>query len=153
METRRRVQDSPGGARGRGGEDLFAPTLAPRTGEYKQYHHGDINCYHVGRFRRVSDEGRAFQTCHLRKSYGFHLVAEGADPIPPAKYAVPPYHIQALKCGPDVRLAINDLPILEYHDDGHTYGPLLDGGKVGFRQMAPMIACYANLKVYALERE
>jgi len=31
-----------------------------------------------------------------------------------------------------------------------TYGPLLEDGKIGFRQMAPLVAEYANLKVYEL---
>ena len=37
-------------ARGRHGEDLF--DLAPRTGPYEQYHHGDLDAYHVSYFRR-----------------------------------------------------------------------------------------------------
>jgi len=31
--------------------------------------------------------------------------------------------------------------------DGKTYGPILDRGKIGFRQMTPLIAEYANLVV------
>lgn len=49
-----------------------------------------------------------------------------------------------------ISLSVNDLKVFEYEDDGHTYGQLLGGGKVGFRQLAPMIAEYANLKVYEL---
>jgi hypothetical protein len=50
-----------------------------------------------------------------------------------------------------VELSINDLPIFQWRDDGLTFGPPLGGGKVGFRQMAPLIAEYANLTVHALE--
>ena len=39
-------------AAGRSGEDLFSPSLAERTGEYVQYHHGDINAFHLSFFRR-----------------------------------------------------------------------------------------------------
>jgi hypothetical protein len=39
--------------------------------------------------------------------------------------------------------------IFTWEDDGATYGPRLQAGKIGFRQMAPLIAEYANLKVYA----
>ena len=39
-------------AKGRNGEDLFSPSLAPRTGEYVQYHHGDIDAFHISYFRR-----------------------------------------------------------------------------------------------------
>ena len=33
-------------ASGKNGEDLFDSGLAVRTGEYVQYHHGDINAFH-----------------------------------------------------------------------------------------------------------
>ena len=68
--------------RGRRGEDLFDPALAPRHGIYDQYHHGDLDGYHVSYFRRRVPEGRAFHVCNLRKSYGFHLAAQGPDPCP-----------------------------------------------------------------------
>ena len=75
-------------AKGRTGEDLFDPSLNKRTGEYPQYHHGDINAFHVSYFRRKEKDERAFHTCNLRKSYGFYLTAQGGDPIPDADEAV-----------------------------------------------------------------
>ena len=63
-------------ARGRDGGSVFSPGLAPRTGEYNQYHHGDIDAFHISYFRRRWAEERAFHTCNLRKSYGFHMVAQ-----------------------------------------------------------------------------
>ena len=45
---------------------------------------------------------------------------------------------------------INDLPVFSWQDDGKEYGPVLGGGKIGFRQMAPMIGEYSNLKVYSI---
>ncbi len=140
-------------AKGRQGQDIFHPSLACRTGEYQQYHHGDINALHISYFRRKQPEERAFHTCNLRKSYGFHLVCQGADPIPSVEDARPPYHIHLAKCGPEVAFCINDLPIFHWVDDGATYGPLLDGGKIGFRQMAPLIGEYANLRVHTVERQ
>jgi len=134
------------------GQDLFDPGLALRTGEYKMYHHGDIHAFHISYFRRRHPNERAFHTCNLRKSYGFHMVAQGADPLPSVADAQPPYHIRLIKCGPEIAFAINDLPILHWVDDGQTYGPLLGGGKIGFRQMAPLIAEYANLQVHAVEK-
>jgi hypothetical protein len=80
------------------------------------------------------------------------MVAQGADPLPSVADATPPYRIQVVKCGPEVAFYINDLPILNYLDDGETYGPLLGRGKIGFRQMAPLIAEYANLQVHTVER-
>lgn len=139
-------------ARGRGGESIFAPGLAERAGEYNQYHHGDIDAFHISYFRRRWPQERAFHTCNLRKSYGFHMVAQGADPLPSVEDAAPPYRIRLVKCGPDVAFWINDLPILHYVDDGETYGPPLGGGRIGFRQMAPLVAEYANLSVHSVER-
>ena len=78
------------------------------------------------------------------------MVAQGADPIPSVEDATAPYQIQLVKCGAHISFAINDLPIFAWHDDGVTYGPRLGGGKLGFRQMAPLIGEYANLVVQAV---
>lgn len=138
-------------AMGRNGEDLFDEGLQKRTGEYPLYHHGDINAFHVSYFRRKEPDERQFHTCNLRKSYGFHLVTQGADPIPDAQDAVEMYHIAVLKKGSLVKFYINDLDIFTFEDDGKTYGELLGGGKIGFRQLAPLVAEYANLKVYSVK--
>ncbi len=137
-------------ATGRNGEDLFDPSLTPRAGEYQQYHHGDINAYHVSYFRRQPNH-RHFQTCNLRKSYGFHMVSQGADPIACVEFSKGPYRIRVVKAGPVIDFFINDLPIFSFHDDGTTYGPVWGGGKIGFRQMAPLVAEYANLRVVRIE--
>ena len=137
-------------AKGRNGEDLFDPSLQPRTGEYPLYHHGDINAFHVSYFRRKEPDERAFHTCNLRKSYGFHLVTQGADPIPDADECTAPYHLTVIKKGNLVKFLVNDLCVFTFEDDGETFGPLLTGGKIGFRQLAPMVAEYSDLKVYKL---
>ena len=138
-------------ARGRAGQTIFSPELPPRTGEYIQYHHGDIDAFHISYFRRRWPEERAFHTCNLRKSYGFHLVAQGADPIPSVPDAQAPYRLLLVKVGALVEFTINDLPILRFVDDGTTHGPLLGGGAIGLRQMAPLVAEYANLVVRTVE--
>lgn len=137
-------------ARGMGDQDLFDGSLQKRTGEYVQYHHGDINAFHISYFRRKEPDERSFHTCNLRKSYGFHLTAQGGDPIPDVADAKPPYHIVVIKKGNVVRFLIDALEIFQFEDDGKTYGPLLAGGKIGFRQLAPFIGEYANLRVYRL---
>jgi hypothetical protein len=137
-------------AKGRNGQDIFDIGLSPRTGEYPLYHHGDINAFHVSYFRRKEEEERAFHTCNLRKSYGFHLVAQGGDPIPDVSDAIGPYTLSILKYKNEIRFFINDLEIFNFVDDGITYGPHLLGGKIGFRQLAPLIGEYADLKVYEL---
>ena len=137
-------------AMGKNGEELFDPSLNKRTGEYPQYHSGDINAFHVSYFRRKEVDERAFHTCNLRKSYGFHLVAQGADPIPAANDAIDFYRISLTKLNHIITFSINDLDIFTYEDDGVTYGDFLKGGRIGFRQLAPLIAEYKNLAVYHL---
>jgi len=61
--------------------------------------------------------------------------------------------VQVMKCEDHVIFTINDLQIFDWIDDGETYGPRLGGGKIGFRQMAPLIGEYANLVVQRVERE
>ncbi|WP_342565095.1 DUF1961 family protein [Paenibacillus sp. FSL R7-0345] len=136
-------------AAGAGGKDLFDPSLPVRTGEYDQYHHGEMNAFHISYFRRMWAEERSFHTCNLRKSYGFHLVSQGADPLPGIADMTAAYQMLVVKRGPSVTFAINGLPLLQWTDDGSSYGPLLAGGRIGFRQMAPLIAEYSDLTVYA----
>lgn len=135
-------------AKGRRGEDLFDPSLAKREGQYKQYHSSDINAYHVSYFRRKQDNERVFHTCNMRKSFGFHLVCQGADPIPSVADVVGPYQMQIVKYDRWISLSINDLTIFEWYDDGKIGGPPHTDGRIGFRQMAPLIAEYANLEIH-----
>lgn len=137
-------------ATGQNGQSILSDELNKRTGEYPQYHHGDINALHVSYFRRKAVEERAFNLCNLRKSYGFHMVAQGADPIPATQDAIGPYRIKVVKKEKQVVFFINELQIFEWEDDGVSYGKILTGGKIGFRQMAPLIGEYANLTVYSI---
>ncbi len=134
-------------AKARNGGSIFDEGLTPRTGIYNQYHSGEINAFHVSYFRRKEPDERAFHTCNLRKSYGFHLVAQGADPIPDADENAQWYKISVIKKAEHVSFLINDLRIFDFEDDGTSYGDLLTGGCIGFRQLAPMIGEYRNLKV------
>jgi hypothetical protein len=141
-------------ATGSKGEDLFDPDLPKRIGRYPQYHSGAINALHLSYFRHKHADERAFRTCNLRKSYGFHLVAVGADPLPPVEDAMPPYKMCIVKYEGIVQFSINQLPILNWEDDGKHFGEILKEGKIGFRQMAPMKAAYSNFKVFeALRKE
>lgn len=140
-------------AKGKEGKDIFDSYLQKRTGEYIQYHHGDINAFHVSYFRRKEPDERGFHTCNLRKSYGFYLTSQGGDPIPDVADAKPPYHIAVIKKGNIVIFMIDELEVFRFEDNGESYGPLLGGGKVGFRQLAPFIGEYANLKVFQLNAE
>jgi hypothetical protein len=134
-------------AAGHNGRDLFSPELAPRTGYYPQYHSGDIDALHISYFRHKYQSERAFRTCNLRKSAGFELVEQGADPLPPAGDAVDFYRMEVLKEGPRVAFSINGLPLFHWHDPSDK---VLGAGRIGFRQMAPLRAAYRNLTVEKL---
>lgn len=138
-------------ASGRGGRDLFDASLAPRNGPYGQYHHGDIDALHVSYFRRKAPTERAFRTCNLRKSYGFHLVAQGADPLPGIDEVAGPYRVTLIKSGPHVVFGIRELELFRWVDPGDELGAVLGGGRIGFRQMAPLMAEYGDLKIEAIE--
>ena len=136
---------------GHGGKDLCDPTLQPRSGPYEQYHHGDLDALHVSYFRRKAPTERAFQRCNLRKSHGFHLVAQGADPLPGIADVHELYAMTLVKSGPHVHFGIRDRTVFSWKDPGTEFGPILTGGRIGFRQMAPLIAEYANLRIEAIE--
>ena len=131
-------------ATGHRGQDLFSPALAPRTGYYPQYHSGDIDALHVSYFRHKFPSERAFRTCNLRKSAGFELVAQGADPLPPAEDATDFYRLELVKDGPLAAFSINGLLLFKWQDPSSK---VLGGGRIGFRQMAPLRAAYRNLVV------
>lgn len=139
-------------ARGIDGTDLLNSSLANRNGIYSQYHHGDINALHLSYFRRKMATEREFTTCNLRKSHGFHLVAQGADPLPAITDISRPYRVWLVKSGPHVRFGIDQLQCLRWYDSGEHYGPLLSAGHIGFRQMSPLIAEYHDLTVHSLKQ-
>lgn len=138
-------------AAGRHGEDLFDPSLARRTGQYRQYHSGDINAYHLSYFRRKNTDERGFHTCNLRKSHGFHLVAQGGDPIPDVADVQGDFRIEVVKLANCIRFAINELPLFTWVDDGSVGDRPMHSGRIGFRQMAPLVADYADLLVESIQ--
>ena len=64
--------------------------------------------------------------------------------------AAGPYRIALVKRGSEVVFFIRELCIFHWRDDSEEYGRLLGGGRIGFRQMAPLMGEYANLKVEAV---
>jgi len=138
------------GAAGVDGGGIFDEGRAPRDGAYPQYHSGDIRTLHVSYFRRRWEDERAFHTCNLRKSPGFHLVAQGADPLPPVVDARDSfYRIEVVKDAARVSFSIDGLPLFAWTDD-EKVGPRIREGRIGFRQMSPLVAAYRNLEVHSL---
>lgn len=137
-------------ATGTSGRDLFDATLPPRDGYYPQYHSGEVQALHLSYLRHKQPDERTFRTCNVRKSPGFHLVAQAADPLPPAEDAQHFYRLELIKDGADIAFSINDLPVLRWHDDGARGGGHYGGGRIGFRQMSPLVARYRSLDVRVL---
>jgi hypothetical protein len=133
-------------ARGLRGESIFDPALKPRDGTYQQYHSGDLNGYHISYWAA----GRG--TANLRKSKGFHLVAEGQDLIcdaPQDAFQT----VRVYKRGGAIRLTVDETIALAWNDDGKTKGPVHDQpGWFGLRQMGHTHRCeYGHVKIYRLK--
>jgi hypothetical protein len=138
------------GAAATDGRGIFDDGVAHRTGAYPQYHSSDVRTLHVSYFRRRWEDERAFHTCNLRKSPGFHLVCQGADPLPPVVDAKDSYYrIEVVKDAALVSFSIDGLPLFDWVDDEST-GPRIRDGRIGFRQMSPLVARYRNLEVHSL---
>jgi rhamnogalacturonyl hydrolase YesR len=133
-------------ARGRRGESIFDPAIAPRDGLFKQYHSGDLNCYHVSYWAA----GRG--TANLRKNHGFHLVAEGKDLVTDGA-AGAFQTVRVYKRGGMIRCTVDDVISLAYDDDGTTFGPVwTHSGWIGLRQMGHTVRCeYGHVKVWPLK--
>lgn len=130
---------------------IFDPELKPRNGSYAQYHSSDIKLLHASYFRRRWPEERIFHLANLRKSPGFHLVSQGADPLPDVddmKGAF--YKVEVIKDGKNVKFSINGLLVFAFEDDEGKTGTLVRGGRIALRQMQPLVARYRNLEVWGL---
>jgi hypothetical protein len=134
-------------ARGQGGRDVFDPTLAPRNGIFRQYHSGDIDCYHVSYF--ANTPGSARRVANLRKNAGFYLVANGPVGVAAAR-AGEVHRAVLVKDGARIRLAVDGRTIIDHTDDGVRAGPVWAGGKIGLRQMQWTVGRYRNFRVFAL---
>lgn len=150
-------------ASGVNNESIFDNYLKKRNGVFKDYHSGDFKNYFVSYFRRNPEWNRFeqcernFQVCILRKSPGHIKLTMGLDGIPPIhnhlygmaneKWMPAPFRMKIVKMGPYIAFYINDVLSFQTIDKDNY----LTSGKIGFRQMAPMIAEYANLKVYSIK--
>ncbi len=135
-------------AKGRNGEDVLDPSLKPRTGIFGHYTNGDIDCYHVSYYAHTPNAAGGRTTSNLRKNHGFYLVDNGPIGIPPASGAI--HHVTLLKRGGAIRLGVDGRRVIDWHDDGRHYGPVLGAGKIAFRQMKWTVAEYRSLRVSKL---
>lgn len=130
---------------------IFDPELKKRNGSYAQYHSSDIKLLHASYYRRRWPEERVFHLANLRKSPGFNLVSQGADPLPDVgdvKGAF--YKVEVVKDGKNVKFLINGLLVFEFNDEEGKTGTFVKGGRIALRQMQPLVARYRNLEVWGL---
>ena len=137
-------------AKGENGEDIFDQTLPKRNGDFKQYIRGKIVSYHISYYANAAnkpDRGHA----NLRKNNRFILVQKGEEGIPAQSKKI--HKVRLIKDGPHILMFIDDRKIIDWTDDGKTYGPVHTDGKIGFRQMKWTHFRYRNLKVWSLRSE
>jgi hypothetical protein len=137
-------------AQGRDGRDILDPALAPREGIFTRYHSGDIDCYHISYYANNTNAPSRI-TSNLRKNCGFYLAANGPPGIPPRSREI--HSVQLRKDGDHIVLAVDGRTVIDHFDDGRALGPVLRGGKIGFRQMQAGQAQYRNFKLFQLVNE
>ena len=134
-------------ARGTAGENIFDPGLRTRNGIFSGYTKSDINCYHISYYANTPNApDRPFS--HLRKNTGFHKVHIGKAPLRSKSIAV--HKVTLIKDANHIIMYLDDRKIIDWRDDGRTYGPVLGSGKMGFRQMRWTHFRYRNFKVWNL---
>lgn len=132
-------------ASGLNNEDIFDPALPVRDGTFKQYTNGALNNYHISYYANTPNEPQR-ETAHLRKNKGFHLVHTGESGIPVQSADV--HRLQLVKQGGHIQLFINGRKVIDWLDDGKKTGPVLPGGRIGFRQMKWTQFAYRNFSVW-----
>jgi hypothetical protein len=127
------------------GEDILISKLPKRTGRFKQYTNGAINNYHISYYANSKNE-KGRETANLRKNKGFHKVQQGQPGIPLQSTAV--HKIKLVKHDGRILLYIDEREVINWKDDGKQFGKVLQGGKIGFRQMKWTRFAYSNFKVW-----
>lgn len=135
-------------AKGLNGEDIFDASLPKRDGTFKNYTKGAINNYHISYYANAKGE-KGRETANLRKNKGFHKVQTGEPGIPIHSTEV--HKVKLVKQQGHIQLFIDGRSIINYMDDGKRYGAVLEGGKIGFRQMKWTRFAYRNFKVWEAE--
>lgn len=133
-------------ARGINGEDIFDPSLPKRNGAFKQYTKGKINSYHISYYANNPTFEKNRRTSNLRKNSGFYLAQTGPEGIPTESTEI--HHLRLIKDGAHIMMFVDDRRIIDWTDDGLLHGPVLQGGKIGFRQMRWSHFRYRNFRVW-----
>ncbi len=138
-------------AKGKNGEDIFNPTFPKRDGTFDQYTKSKyLNCYHISYYANGRDQpGR--EISHLRKNSGFQMVQEKEPGIPVKSTAI--HHLTLIKDYARIIMYVDERKIIDWTDDGKKFGPALQDGKIGFRQMKWTRFGYRNFKVWEINSQ
>lgn len=138
-------------ALGKNGESIFEPSFPKRDGTFKQYTKSKyFNNYHISYYANGKDT-RAKEVGHLRKNRGFNKVQIGEPGIPVESTEI--HKMRLVKDGSHILCFVDGCKIIDWTDDGKEYGPVLKGGKIGFRQMKWTHFKYRNFKVWKLNTD
>lgn len=135
-------------AAGVNGEDIFDASLPSRDGTFKYYTKDQLRNYHISYYAN-NPKNPERELAHLRKNQGFALVQRGKEGIP--KHSTSIHKIRLVKDGGHITLFVDGRPVIDWIDDGKTYGPVHPAGRIGFRQMQWSKFRYRHFKVWAHE--
>lgn len=127
---------------------IFDPQIEKRTGIYRQYIMGEINCYGIS-YQANTENDADRRTSNLRKNKGFYLGANGPVGIKPGSKET--HKVSVVKHGNHIWMSVDGKQIIDFFDDPKRFGPVLGKGKIGFRQMKWTVARYGNFRVYEIE--
>ena len=138
------------GAKGLKGQSIFDSSMPKRkTGVFTDYTKGAMNCYHISYYANAKDDAHR-ETVNLRKNKGFNLVMTGEKGIPIE--SLESHHLKLIKDLGHIIMYVDDRKVVDWQDDGIQYGPIIQDGKIGFRQMQWTRFAYKNLKVSDLKK-
>ncbi|MEE9443955.1 MAG: DUF1961 family protein [candidate division Zixibacteria bacterium] len=138
-------------ATGENGEDIFDPALPVRDGHYPQYHSGAIASYFLFYYtNRKVNRTTDYSTSWLLKANNISSLGKGEMGIHPRRNEFS--KVCLIKDNNRIQFSVNGRVTLDFTDPGNErWGPVLNGGKIGFRQMARTVAAYRKFKVWELK--
>ncbi|WP_439481265.1 DUF1961 family protein [Cyclobacterium plantarum] len=136
-------------AKGNNGAGIFDTSFPKRDGTFTQYTKSEhISAYHISYYANGMDNpGR--EISHLRKNSGFHLVQQMEPGIPISSEKV--HKLKLVKNDSRILMYIDNRKIIDWVDE-KDLGPVLQEGKIGFRQMKWTHFRYKNFKVWELSK-
>lgn len=130
------------------GEDIFDASLPPRDGTFRYYTKDRLRNYHISYYaNNPKNPDREF--AHLRKNPGFALVETGSEGV--SKHSTSIHKARLVKDGGHITFFVDGHKVIDWFDDGSTFGPVHGAGRIGFRQMQWSRFRYRNFSIWKHE--